>query len=100
MCRKSRVIGFASGDVPQIPANLLLVKNISVIGHYWGGYLAFRPEVITQSLGELMRWYARGDLSPHVSHVLPLERADEALELLRGRRTTGKVVVCVDEDAQ
>ena len=94
------VIGFASGDVPQIPANLLLVKNISVIGHYWGGYLAFRPEVITQSLGELMRWYARGDLSPHVSHVLPLERADEALELLRGRRTTGKVVVCVDEDAQ
>lgn len=93
------VIGFASGEVPQIPANLLLVKNISVIGHYWGGYLGFRPEVITQSLSELMQWYARGDLSPHVSHVLPLARAGEALELLRARRSTGKVVVTIGDEA-
>ena len=93
------VIGFASGDVPQIPANLLLVKNISVIGHYWGGYLAFRPDVITQSLSELMQWFACGDLLPHVSHVLPLERAGEALELLRERRSTGKVVVSIGDEA-
>lgn len=86
-------IGFASGEVPQIPANHLLVKNLSVMGLYWGGYLKFRPEVVTDSLRTLLRWYEEGRLKPHVSHVLPLERADEALELLRSRRSTGKVVV-------
>ncbi len=60
------VIGFASGKVPQIAANHLLVKNISVIGLYWGGYLAFRPEVLTGSLETLLGWYAEGGLRPHV----------------------------------
>ena len=87
------VIGFASGDVPQIPANHLLVKNVSVIGHYWGGYMAFRPEVVTDSLETLFRWYSAGRLQPHVSHVLPLARAGEGLALLRGRGSTGKVVI-------
>ena len=86
-------IGFASGEVPQIPANHLLVKNISVLGFYWGGYLAFRPEVLRDSLATLFGWYAEGRLKPHVSHVLPLERAAEGLELLRGRASTGKVVI-------
>ncbi|PRY23596.1 NADPH2:quinone reductase [Aliiruegeria haliotis] len=86
-------IGFASGDVPQIPANHLLVKNLSVIGLYWGGYLKFRPAVLTGSLSHLMRWYEDGKLSPHVSHVLPLDRADEALNLIRQRKSTGKIVV-------
>lgn len=86
-------IGFASGEVPQIPANLLLVKNLTVIGLYWGGYLAFRPEVLTRSMAQLLAWYGEGKLRPHVSHVLPLERAEAALDLLRSRRATGKVVV-------
>ena len=86
-------IGFASGDVPQIKANHLLVKNISVLGLYWGGYLAFRPEVLTGSLAELMDWYAKGEIKPHVSHVLPLEQAAEGMELLRSRASTGKVVI-------
>ncbi|SIO56656.1 NADPH2:quinone reductase [Rhodovulum sp. ES.010] len=87
------VIGFASGDVPQIKANHLLVKNLTVMGLYWGGYLAFRPEVLTGSLATLFGWYAEGGLSPHVSHVLPLERALDGLELLRARKATGKVVI-------
>lgn len=86
-------IGFASGEVPQIPANHLLVKNIDVIGFYWGGYLKFAPEVLFASLSELMDWHAKGLLKPHISHVIPLDRADEALELLRSRKSTGKVVV-------
>ncbi len=87
------VVGFASGEVPQIPANHLLVKNLSVLGLYWGGYLSFRPEVVTQSLATLFAWYAEGHLAPHVSHVMPLAEAAEALELLRARKSTGKVVV-------
>ena len=87
------VIGFASGDLPALPANILLVKNIDVIGFYWGGYLAFAPEVLTESLAELMQWHAEGRLTPHISHALPLDRAGEALELMRSRASTGKVVV-------
>ena len=89
-------IGFASGDVPQIKANHLLVKNISVLGLYWGGYLSFRPEVLTGSLATLLEWYAAGKITPHVSHVLPLEDAAEGLELLRSRASTGKVVITID----
>lgn len=87
------VIGFASGDVPQVPANILLVKNISIIGFYWGGYLKFHPDALSDSLGELLGWLAAGRLSPHVSHVLPLDRAADGLELLRSRASTGKVVI-------
>ncbi|MEQ8921347.1 MAG: NADPH:quinone oxidoreductase family protein, partial [Roseovarius sp.] len=86
-------IGFASGDIPQIPANHLLVKNISVLGLYWGGYLKFRPQVISDSLATLFGWYAEGKLKPHVSHTLPLDRAEEGLDLLRTRKSTGKVVI-------
>ncbi|MCE8536418.1 NADPH:quinone oxidoreductase family protein [Ruegeria pomeroyi] len=86
-------IGFAGGEVPQIPANHLLVKNLTVIGFYIGGYLKFRPEVIRDSFQTLLDWYQQGRLHPHVSHVLPLERAAEGLELLRSRTATGKVVI-------
>lgn len=86
-------IGFASGDVPQIKANHLLVKNITVMGVYWGGYLAFRPDAVTDSLSTLMGWYAAGEITPHVSHVLPLDKVADGLELLRSRKSTGKVVI-------
>ncbi|MCI2400520.1 NADPH:quinone oxidoreductase family protein [Aliiroseovarius subalbicans] len=87
------IVGFASGEVPQIPANHLLVKNINVLGFYWGGYLNFRPDVLTDSLRTLLHWYEDGRLHPHVSHTLPLEDADKAYDLLRARKSTGKVVV-------
>ncbi|WP_425041208.1 NADPH:quinone oxidoreductase family protein [Primorskyibacter sp. S187A] len=88
-------IGFASGDVPSVPANHLLVKNLTVMGVYWGGYLKFNPAALTGSLTELFDWYAAGRIKPHVSNVLPLAEARDALELLRERRSTGKVVVQV-----
>ena len=86
-------IGFASGDVPQIPANHLLVKNLTVIGFYIGGYLKFRPEAVTGSLSTLIGWYLDGRLKPHISHVLPLEQVAEGMELLRARKSTGKIVI-------
>ncbi|MEL7212779.1 MAG: NADPH:quinone oxidoreductase family protein [Pseudomonadota bacterium] len=89
------VIGFASGDVPPIPANILLVKNISVIGFYWGGYLSLNPQALIGSMEELMRLHSDGKLAPHISHTLPLDQAEEALELLRTRKSTGKVVVTI-----
>lgn len=86
-------IGFASGDVPQIAANHILVKNISVLGFYWGGYLKFKPEVLTQSLAELFAMHGEGKLRPHISHSFPLVDAADGLEVLRSRQSTGKVVI-------
>lgn len=86
-------IGFASGTVPQIPANLLLVKNLSVLGLYWGGYLKLAPDVLTASLSELMALYAAGRIKPHIGASYSLDQAADALELLRSRKSTGKVIV-------
>ena len=86
-------IGFASGDVPVAKLNHLLVKNIDVIGVYWGGYLKFAPDVLTDSIGALMEWHAEGRITPHISNVLPSDKALEGLELLRTRQATGKVVI-------
>lgn len=86
-------IGFASGEVPPIPANLLLVKNLSVIGLYWGGYLTFAPQILTASLRTLFQWFAEGGLRPHISHELPFDAYPDGLNLLKTRQATGKVVI-------
>ncbi|MEM1277168.1 MAG: NADPH:quinone oxidoreductase family protein [Pseudomonadota bacterium] len=86
-------IGFASGKVPQIPANILLVKNLTVIGLYWGAYFRLRPKVMAESLAQLLAWHAEGKIKPHISNQVPLAEANEALRLLSAREATGKVVV-------
>jgi len=93
-------MGFASGTVPPIAANHLLVKNIAVIGVYWGGYLKFRPEVLTESMATLFRWYSDGGLKPHISHILPLDQVAEGLALLKTRKATGKVVISIRAGAR
>ncbi len=92
-------IGFAGGKVPQIPANILLVKNLTVIGLYWGGYLTFDPARLTDSLSTLLAWYSQGRIAPHISHVLPLDRVDEGFALLRDRKSTGKIVIDLNPEA-
>lgn len=86
-------LGFASGEVPQIPANILLVKNMTVLGFYLGGFAKLNPVAMTESFETLMGWYIEGRLKPHVSHTLPLEEANSGLDLLRTRQATGKVVI-------
>jgi len=87
------IIGFAAGRIPQIPANLVLVKNIDVIGFFWGSYRRYKPELQAQSFQQLFRWYEEGKLKPHVSHRLPLAEVAQALDLLKTRKSTGKVVL-------
>lgn len=88
-------IGFASSQVPQVPANLLLVKNLTVSGFWYGGYESFAPDLVTASLSKLLQWRAEGLIRPHVSHVLPFEDLPDGLQLLRDRKATGKVVIRV-----
>ncbi|MEO9826226.1 MAG: NADPH:quinone oxidoreductase family protein [Paracoccaceae bacterium] len=86
-------IGFASGDIPKLRLNHALVKNIDVIGFYWGAYAKFNQDALRDSMAELLDWAATGRITPHISHVLPLEKAQDGLELLRSRKATGKVVI-------
>ncbi|MDX5361460.1 MAG: NADPH:quinone oxidoreductase family protein [Alphaproteobacteria bacterium] len=87
------IIGFASGTIPQIPANILLVKNVDVLGLYWGSYARRKPAVLAESFGTLMDWYVAGRIRPHVSKVYPLAEAGEALTHMMSRKATGKLVV-------
>lgn len=89
------VIGFASGEVPKVQANHLLVKNITLQGFYWGGYMAFKPQALVGSLETLLGWYAQGKIKPHVSNILPLDQVADGMELLRARKSTGKVVISI-----
>jgi len=89
------LVGFASGEVPQIPANILMVKNIDVIGFYWGAHRVFAPDLMASSFEELLAWLGEGSLTPHISGTYPLIEASKALLDLRARRTTGKVVLAV-----
>lgn len=93
------VIGFACGTVPQIPANLLLVKNLSVLGVYWGAYRTLAPDRLRTSFDQLCRWYEAGALRPHISHTFPLADAAQALRALKQRKVTGKAVLIVGDDA-
>lgn len=89
------VVGFASGAVPQIPANILLVKNFTVYGYVWGTYRTLDPAAFAESMRELLAWVGEGKLRPHVSRSYPLAEAAAALEALRTRRSTGKLVLTV-----
>lgn len=95
-CGRFLVIGFASGDVPQFPGNYLLVKNISIIGVYWGAYRTKEPETFRDGFAELTRWWTEGKLRPHVSKVFPLAQAPQALAMLENRQSTGRLVIDID----
>jgi NADPH:quinone reductase len=88
-------LGFASGDIPQIAANYLLVKNISAIGYSFSSYRFEQPATMRKTLEETCRWYAEGKLNPHISFTFPLEQTKDALKALIERRSTGKVIVKV-----
>jgi NADPH2:quinone reductase len=87
------VVGFASGSIPQVPANITLVKNCSVVGVYWGAYAQKDPKVLMASLQQLFIWHAQGELQPFISKTYTLEQAPQALTDLMERRAMGKLVL-------
>jgi NADPH2:quinone reductase len=87
------VVGFASGEIPKIALNLLLLKVISLVGVFWGAFAKAQPQRNTANLAELLAWYTAGKLRPHVSATFPLERYREALDAVMQRKVLGKVVL-------
>jgi NADPH:quinone reductase len=87
------VIGFASGTIPKVPANLLLLKSCDLVGVFWGAFAQRSPAENRAHIDRLVTWLVEGRIRPHVDVVLPFERAREALERLERREAKGKVVL-------
>ena len=90
------VIGFAGGRIPQIAANRILLKDISIIGVYWGGYLERHPQFMAEAQAKLFAMYEAGEIKPVVSETYPLSEAVAALRALASRKTYGKVVLAIE----
>ena len=87
------VIGFASGDIPAVPLNQILLRNRSVIGIDWGIWAMTHPTEQRALLGDLLDMVAAGTLEPVRPTAYPLEDAASALEDLLGRRAVGKIAL-------
>jgi len=87
------VIGFASGSIPELKVNRVLLKNISIVGLYWGAYQLRDPAKIQAAHEALTAHVARGEIAPMVWRELPLEQLPEGLAALESRASWGKVVV-------
>lgn len=87
------VVGFASGRIPQMPANLALLKGSSVVGVFWGSFRGREPEVHAQNCKELMEMYEAGKLKPLVKDCFPLAQYADALNVFIERKAVGKVVL-------
>ncbi|XP_021752375.1 quinone oxidoreductase-like protein 2 homolog [Chenopodium quinoa] len=91
------VIGFASGEVPIIPANIALVKNWTIHGLYWGSYRIHCPSVLEYSLQELLSWLARGMISIYISHKYSPAEANLAFAAIKDRKAIGKVLITFND---
>ena len=87
------VIGFASGRIPSLPANLALLKSCDVRGVFYGAWRARDPKDAADNFKEMLGWYAAGKIKPHVSMTFPLEKAADAMEALLSRKATGKIIL-------
>jgi len=94
-------IGFASGAMPQVQPNILLVKNLSLQGFNFGAYIGWSPvdereryeAQVRAGYAQLFAWHAEGLIRPVAAACYPLERFAEALDALHGRQTVGKVIM-------
>jgi NADPH2:quinone reductase len=89
------VVGFASGRIPELRANLVLLKGCQVVGVFWGSFSQRFPDKNRANFERLLAWCAEGKLKPHISMRFALPDAGQALKALISRKATGKVLVTV-----
>jgi NADPH2:quinone reductase len=87
------VVGFAAGQIPKLPLNLVLLKSCDVRGVFWGSWTEREPAAHRANTAELVAWCAQGKLSAHVHAAYPLADAARALKDIAGRKVMGKVVL-------
>jgi NADPH:quinone reductase len=91
------VVGFTGGSIPEVRVNRLLLKNTEVIGAGWGAYVMGKPDVCREIGAAVGALIDSGAIRPVIGERRSLENAREALEVIDGRRATGKVVLDVRE---
>ena len=89
------VIGFAAGRIPSMAANRILLKNMSVVGAFWGGHVKAHPEYPAQTQAALENLWDQGALRPEVTCEWTLEQLPAAMQALSGRRILGKAVLSI-----
>jgi NADPH2:quinone reductase len=94
-CGRMVVVGFATGRIPVIKANYLLVKNIAVSGLQWSDYRDRTPDRMAEAQAAIFRLHTEGKLSANVMQTFLLERMAEAVAVIRDRKVVGKVVLSV-----
>ena len=87
------VIGFANGEIPKIPINLTLLKGASIVGVFWGAFAQKEPKESLENIKQLLTWFAKGELKPHIDKTYSLQNAPKALEDMMQRKTKGKIVI-------
>jgi NADPH2:quinone reductase len=87
------VIGFAAGEIPKIPLNLVLLKGCDIVGVHWGAFVAHDPAAEARNMSEIVRWCAEGKLSAHVHAVYPLSETAQALKDIAARKVMGKAIL-------
>ncbi|HLU52844.1 MAG TPA: NADPH:quinone oxidoreductase family protein [Acidimicrobiia bacterium] len=87
------VVGFASGSIPALPANLALLKGASLVGVFWGRFTREETERNRANFTTLFEWWKEGRVAPLVSEVFPLERSIDALRKISERGAIGRLVV-------
>jgi NADPH2:quinone reductase len=97
---RALVVGFAGGQIEKLPLNLVLLKNVSIIGIFWGSYATKDLQHVHKTWNKLLELFSAGHLKPVVySGKYTLETAVEGLQDLENRKTWGKAVVRVREPA-
>ena len=93
------IVGYASGDIPSVKTNYIMIKNIAVSGLSAANYLHRTPEWMARAQQELFDLYTQGKLKPHVMKTYPLEDYLAALTIIRNREVQGKVVLTLKNGA-
>ena len=89
------VVGFAAGEIPKLPLNLVLLKSCDVRGVFWGSWTEREPAAHRANMAEVLRWCVEGKLCAHVHAAYPLAEAAAALKAIAARQVMGKVVLRV-----
>jgi NADPH2:quinone reductase len=87
------VIGFAAGEIPKLPLNLVLLRGCDVLGVFWGAWIERDLAGHRANTAQILDWCAQGKLSPHVHAVYPLAEAPAALKAIAARKVMGKVIL-------
>jgi NADPH2:quinone reductase len=87
------VIGFAAGEIPKIPLNLVLLKGCDIVGVHWGAFVTRDPAAEARNMSEIVQWCADGKLSAHVHAAYPLADTAQALKDIAARRIMGKAIL-------